>query len=66
MPTARFRGLPMQDLSPNARLAWSADGARVAFVPEESTSGIGTIKLNGSGRTTVLRDSTGASYVTGW
>ena len=58
-----LRGLPMQDLSPNARLAWSPDGARVAFVSEESNSGIGTVKLNGRGRTTVLRDSTGTSYV---
>ena len=57
-----LRGLPLDNLYP-ARLAWSPDGARVAFVPEEEAGRLKTVKLDGSGQTTVVRDSTGAAYL---
>jgi TolB protein len=45
------------------RLAWSPDGARVAFVAENEKRRVGTAKLDGTGLTTVVRDTGGAAYL---
>jgi len=45
------------------RLAWSPDGARLAFVAESERRQIGTVKLDGTGQTTVVRDDAGAAYL---
>jgi TolB protein len=54
--------LRVGELQP-ARLAWSPDGARVAFVPDDELRRIGTAKLDGTGRTTVVRGTGGAAYL---
>jgi Tol biopolymer transport system component len=56
-----LRWLQSNDLAPT-RLAWSPGGARLAFVAE-SESPVGTVKLDGTGRTTVVRDDGGAAYL---
>jgi Tol biopolymer transport system component len=57
-----LRWLMLNDLA-TARLAWSPDGARLAFVAESTKRRIGTVKLDGTGRTTVVRDESGAAYL---
>ena len=54
--------LRLGELQPT-RLAWSPDGARVAFVPDDEVRRIGTARLDGTGRTTVVRGSGGAAYI---
>jgi Tol biopolymer transport system component len=54
--------LKLDNLAPS-RLAWSPDGSRVAFVAENGTVRIATAKLDGTGRTTVVRDTAGAAYL---
>jgi Tol biopolymer transport system component len=54
--------LKLDNLAPS-RLAWSPDGGRVAFVTENGTVRVATAKLDGTGRTTVVRDSAGAAYL---
>jgi Tol biopolymer transport system component len=54
--------LKVDNLAPS-RLAWSPDGGRVAFVAENGTVRVVTAKLDGTGRTTVVRDSAGAAYL---
>ena len=54
--------LKLDNLAPS-RLAWSPDGDRVAFVAENGTVRVATAKLDGTGRTTVVRDSAGAAYL---
>ncbi len=51
-----LRALPIDGLD-TARLAWSPDGTRVAFVAESERLRIGTSRLDGTGRTAVVRDS---------
>jgi Tol biopolymer transport system component len=57
-----LRGLPLDDLAP-AGLAWSPDGARVAFVTENEGRPLQTVKLDGTGRTTAVKDSGGVAYL---
>jgi Tol biopolymer transport system component len=57
-----LRWLRLNDPAPT-RLAWSPDGARLAFVAESDTRRIGTVKLDGTGQTTVVRDDGGAAYL---
>jgi hypothetical protein len=44
-------------------LAWSPDGARLAFVSEDSASRVGTVHPDGKSRTAVVKDEAGAAYV---
>jgi Tol biopolymer transport system component len=57
-----LRTLPIDGLD-TARLAWSPDGTRVAFVAESERLRIGTSKLDGTGQTTVVRDASGGAYL---
>jgi Tol biopolymer transport system component len=57
-----LRTLPIDGLD-TARLAWSPDGTRVAFVAESERLRIGTSRPDGTGRTAVLRDESGAAYL---
>jgi Tol biopolymer transport system component len=57
-----LRALPIDGLD-TARLAWSPDGTRVAFVAEGVRLRIGTSRLDGTGRTAVVRDESGAAYL---
>jgi Tol biopolymer transport system component len=57
-----FRTVPIDGLD-TARLAWSPGGTRVAFVAESERLRIGTSKLDGTGRTVVVRDESGAAYL---
>jgi Tol biopolymer transport system component len=56
------RTLPIDGLD-TARLAWSPDGTRVVFVAEGGRVRIRTSKLDGTARTAVLRDESGAAYL---
>jgi Tol biopolymer transport system component len=56
------RTLPLDGLD-TARLAWSPDGTRVVFVAEGGRVRIRTSKLDGTARTAVLRDESGAAYL---
>ena len=57
-----LRTLPIDGLD-TARLAWSPDGKRVAFVTESERLRIATSRLDGTGRTAVVRDESGAAYL---
>jgi TolB protein len=57
-----LRWLQSNDLAPT-RLAWSPDGARLAFVAESESRRIGTVKLDETGQTTVVRGDGGAAYL---
>ena len=57
-----LRALPVDDLSPTG-LAWSPDGARVTFVAEDELRPLRTVKLDGTGRTTVVTGSGGVAYL---
>jgi Tol biopolymer transport system component len=57
-----LRTLPIDGLD-TTRLAWSPEGTRVAFVAESERQRIGTSRLDGTGRTAVLRDESGAAYL---
>jgi Tol biopolymer transport system component len=54
--------LPLGELQ-SSRLAWSPDGTRVVFVPDHEVRRIGTARLDGTGRTTVVRGTGGAAYI---
>jgi Tol biopolymer transport system component len=56
------RTVPVGELQPS-RLAWSPDGARVAYIPDDEMRRLGTVKLDGTGRTTVVRGTGGAAYI---
>ncbi|MEK6276020.1 MAG: hypothetical protein AABM30_11895 [Actinomycetota bacterium] len=58
-----LRWLRRLDSLDTTRLAWSPDGARVAFVSENPKRRIGTVKLDGTGQTMVVRDDGGAAYL---
>jgi Tol biopolymer transport system component len=47
----------------DSRLAWSPHGLRVAFASEDDRRRIGTAKLDGTDRTTVVADPAGAAYL---
>jgi Tol biopolymer transport system component len=53
--------IPVGQLQPS-RLAWSPDGTRVVFVPDDEVRRLGTARLDGTGRTTVVRGTGGAAY----
>jgi TolB protein len=57
-----LRWLQLNDPAPT-RLAWSPGGARLAFVAESANRRIATVKLDGTGQTTVVRDDGGAAYL---
>ena len=57
-----LRALPIDGLD-TARIAWSPDGRRVAFVTESERLRIATSRLDGTGRTAVVRDESGAAYL---
>jgi Tol biopolymer transport system component len=57
-----LRALPLDNLYPT-RLAWSPDGSRVAFVLEDEAGPIRTAKLDGTGRTIVVRGGGGVAYL---
>ncbi len=57
-----LRWLQLNDLAPT-RLAWSPGGARLAFVAESESRQIGTVKLDGTSLTTVVRGDGGAAYL---
>lgn len=54
--------LPIDGLD-TARLAWSPNGKRVAFVADGVRLRIGTTRVDGSDRTAVVRDESGAAYL---
>jgi Tol biopolymer transport system component len=58
---SRRTTVPVGELQPS-RLAWSPDGARVAYVPDDEVRRLGTAKLDGTGRTTAVRGTGGAAY----
>jgi Tol biopolymer transport system component len=53
--------VPVGELQ-GSRLAWSPDGARVAYVPDDEVRRLGTARLDGTERTTVVRGTGGAAY----
>ena len=57
-----LRTLPIDGLD-TTRIALSPDGTRVAFVAESERLRIGTSRLDGTGRTAVVRDESGAAYL---
>jgi Tol biopolymer transport system component len=57
-----LRDLRIDDLA-TTRLAWSPDGARVAFVTDQAGRRVGTIRLDGTRRKAVVADAGGAAYV---
>jgi Tol biopolymer transport system component len=59
---AEQRTLQLDNLV-DSRLAWSPDGLRVAFASEDDRRRIGTARLDGTGRTTVVADPAGAAYL---
>lgn len=57
-----LRWLQLDNLE-TTRLAWSPDGTRLAFVVESTEWRIGTVKLDGTGQTSVVRGDGGVAYL---
>ncbi len=57
---------PLRDNLHPTRLAFSPDGRRVVFVTEEASPRMGTVTLDGKGRTAVLRGDAGQVLDPDW